>query len=195
MIYLYLFFEFFKIGLFTFGGGYAMIPLVREVVLNYNWLTEDEFISFLGVCESTPGPIAINMATYVGASQAGFLGSLLASIGVILPSLIIIIIIAAIFHKLMKNKYVQYFLEGIKPVAIGLICSSGIILLMKSVGYESLETFNFSFRPLAIIALLLILLAIYKFIFKKKINTIAFIAIAAVLGLVICSLFEYLNLV
>ena len=194
MIYLYLFFEFFKIGLFTFGGGYAMIPLVREVVLNYNWLTEDEFISFLGVCESTPGPIAINMATFVGSSQAGFLGSLLASIGVILPSLIIIII-AAIFHKLMKNKYVQYFLGGIKPVAIGLICSSGIILLMKSVGYESLETFNFSFRPLAIIAVLLILLAIYKFIFKKKINTIAFIAIAAVLGLAICSLFEYLNLV
>ena len=195
MIYLYLFFEFFKIGLFTFGGGYAMIPLVREVVLNYNWLTEDEFISFLGVCESTPGPIAINMATFVGSTQAGFLGSLVASIGVILPSLIIIIIIAAIFHKLMKNKYVQYFLGGIKPVAIGLICSSGIILLMKSVGYESLETFNFSFRPLAIIALLLILLAIYKFILKKKINTIAFIAIAAVLGLVICSLFEYLNLV
>ena len=72
MIYLYLFFEFFKIGLFTFGGGYAMIPLVREVVLNYNWLTEDEFISFLGVCESTPGPIAINMATFVGSTQAGF---------------------------------------------------------------------------------------------------------------------------
>ena len=195
MIYLYLFFEFFKIGLFTFGGGYAMIPLVREVVLNYNWLTEDEFISFLGVCESTPGPIAINMATYVGASQAGFLGSLLASIGVILPSLIIIIIIAALFHKLMKNRYVQYFLSGIKPVAIGLICSSGIILLMKSIGYESLEVFNFSFRPLVIIAMLLIVLAIYKFIFKKKINTIAFIAIAAVFGIFICSLFEYLHLI
>ena len=99
MQYLYLFLEFFKIGLFTFGGGYAMIPLVKETVLTHNWLTEEQFYNFLGVCESTPGPIAINMATYVGNVQGGILGSLIASIAVILPSFIIILIIAAILKN------------------------------------------------------------------------------------------------
>ena len=93
MIYWYLFIEFFKIGLFTFGGGYAMIPLVRELVLEYGWLTEEAFTNFIGVCESTPGPVAINMATYVGSMQGGFLGSVAATFGVVLPSLIIIILI------------------------------------------------------------------------------------------------------
>ena len=92
MIYLYLFLEFFKIGLFTFGGGYAMIPLVREVVLQYGWMTEETFTTFIGVCESTPGPIAVNMATYIGSTTGGFLGSLLATLGVILPSFIIILL-------------------------------------------------------------------------------------------------------
>ena len=92
-IYLILFFEFFKIGLFTFGGGYAMIPLVREVVLEYGWMSEDAFTNFIGVCESTPGPIAVNMATYVGSSTGGIIGSIMATIGVVLPSMIIIILI------------------------------------------------------------------------------------------------------
>ena len=81
MIFLYLFIEFFKIGLFTFGGGYAMIPLVRQVVLEYGWMTEDAFSNFIGVCESTPGPIAINMATYVGSTTGGFFGSVVATLG------------------------------------------------------------------------------------------------------------------
>lgn len=84
MIYLYLFLEFFKIGLFTFGGGYAMIPLVEEVVLKYNWVTSDEFYNLIGVCESTPGPIAINMATYIGSTQGNLLGSIVATFGVVL---------------------------------------------------------------------------------------------------------------
>ncbi|MBR5501166.1 MAG: chromate transporter, partial [Clostridia bacterium] len=86
MIYLTLFLEFFKMGLFTFGGGYAMIPLIEETVLKYGWLTEERFSEMLGVCESTPGPVAINMATYIGSVQGGFLGSLVATIGVVLPS-------------------------------------------------------------------------------------------------------------
>ena len=99
-IYLLLFLEFFKIGLFTFGGGYAMIPLVKEVVLEYGWLTESEFYNFIGICESTPGPIAINMATYIGARQGDLLGSICATVGVILPSFIIIILIAALLKIL-----------------------------------------------------------------------------------------------
>ena len=92
MIYLTLFLEFFKIGLFTFGGGYAMIPLVKELVLKYNWLTETEFYDFLGLCESTPGPIAVNMATYVGYEKGDVLGSVLATFGVVLPSFLIILL-------------------------------------------------------------------------------------------------------
>ena len=95
MIYLQLFIEFFLIGLFTFGGGYAMIPLVRETVLENGWLTETQFYDFIGVCESTPGPIAVNMATFVGSDQAGVFGSICATLGVVLPSFIIILSITA----------------------------------------------------------------------------------------------------
>ena len=92
MIYLRLFYEFFKIGLFTFGGGYAMIPLVQDVVVSNEWLALEEFKAMLGVCESTPGPVAINMATYIGSIQGGFFGSLCATFGVVLPSFIIILL-------------------------------------------------------------------------------------------------------
>ena len=94
MIYLKLFYEFFKIGLFTFGGGYAMIPLVRDTAINSGWLLADEFSSLIAVCESTPGPVAINMATYIGSLQGGILGSACATLGVVLPSFIIILLIA-----------------------------------------------------------------------------------------------------
>ena len=108
MIYLWLFLEFFKIGLFTFGGGYAMIPLIKEVVLKYEWLTEAQLIDFIGVCESTPGPIAINMATFVGSSQAGIAGAAIATLGVVLPSFIIILLVASILKKFIKNLNIKY---------------------------------------------------------------------------------------
>ena len=91
LILLKLFYEFFLIGLFTFGGGYAMIPLIKDVAINNGWLSEEAFVNFLAVCESTPGPIAINMATYIGATQYGFIGGVVATLGVVLPSFIIII--------------------------------------------------------------------------------------------------------
>ena len=105
MIFWTLFIEFFKIGLFTIGGGYAMIPLVRETVISYGWLPEGEFYDFLGICESTPGPIAINMATYVGSVQGGIFGSFCATMGVVLPSFIIILLIASILKNFTENKY------------------------------------------------------------------------------------------
>jgi chromate transporter len=186
MIYLLLFFEFFKIGLFTFGGGYAMIPLVKELVLKYDWVTEEEFYNFIGVCESTPGPIAINMATFIGAEQGGFWGSVCATFGVVLPSLIIIILVASILSKFIKNKYVQFFLKGVKPVVVGLILSTGIVLLAKVVGYQSLETFNFNLQSTIIFGILVLLFLLFKYVFKKKINNILLICISAVLGIVVC---------
>ena len=185
MIYLKLFFEFFKIGLFTFGGGYAMIPLIREAVLSNNWLSEGRFYDFIGVCESTPGPIAVNMATYVGSAQASFLGSLVSTLGVILPSFIIIILIASILTKFMQNKYVMNFLNGIKPVIIGLILFTGLTLTLKVLGYEDIYNFSFNYKSLIIIGIITIIYYFIKIIFKKKLNTILLIIISASLGILI----------
>ena len=186
MIYLYLFLEFFKIGLFTFGGGYAMIPLVKEVVLKYGWLTEEGFYNFIGVCESTPGPIAINMATFVGAEQGGILGSIIATLGVVLPSFIIILLVASLLKRFIKNKYVQAFLKGVKPVVLGLILSTGLVLLAKVVGYQSLELFNFDLASVICFASILAIYLLTKILFKKKINNILLICMSAVIGLVVC---------
>ena len=167
-MYLYLFLEFFKIGLFTFGGGYAMIPLVREVVLKYGWMTEEAFANFIGVCESTPGPIAVNMATYVGSTTGGFLGSVLATIGVVLPSMIIIILILTLLKSLIENKHFNNALKGIKPVVLGLIFSTGLILLLKALGYKSLSSFIFDWKSFIILGIITLLYTLYQKIYKKN---------------------------
>ena len=102
MIYFKLFLTFLEIGAVSFGGGYGMISLIREAVLSNHWLTESEFINFIAVSESTPGPLAVNMATFIGSSQGGVLGSLLATLGVVLPSFVIILLIAAVLSNLLK---------------------------------------------------------------------------------------------
>jgi chromate transporter len=186
MIYLYLFLEFFKIGLFTFGGGYAMIPLVKETVLKYGWLTEEAFYNLIGVCESTPGPIAINMATYVGSIQGGLLGSVVATLGVVLPSFIIILLIATVLTKLMNNKYFSSFMNGIKPVVIGLLLSTGMLLLVKALGYNGNKEFTFDIKGLVIFALISGIYFGSKLLFKKKLNAVTLIIISACLGIVTC---------
>ncbi len=189
MILVTLFIEFFKIGLFTIGGGYAMIPLVRETVLNYGWLPEGEFYDFLGICESTPGPIAINMATYIGSVQGGILGSICATLGVVLPSFFIILLIASVLKNFTNNKYFKGFIEGVKPVVIALITATGITLLIKCFGFISLK--EFEFNPVSTICFL-ILVAIYfgynKFA-QKKLSTITLIIISAVLGIAVSLIF------
>ncbi|MBR2651064.1 MAG: chromate transporter, partial [Clostridia bacterium] len=102
MIYLMLFLTFLKIGAASFGGGFGMISLIREDCLANGWLTEEELLNFIAVAESTPGPIAVNMATFVGSSQGGILGAFLATLGVVLPSFVIILLIAAVFNGLLK---------------------------------------------------------------------------------------------
>ena len=185
MIYLLLFLEFFKIGLFTFGGGYAMIPLVHEVALKHGWMTEDTFSYFLGVCESTPGPIAVNMATYIGSTQGGLLGSVVATLGVILPSIIIIIIIASILKNLTNNKYFKGALKGIKPVVLALIFSTGVILVAKAIGYVSINEFAFDYKSLIALSVIAVGYITYQKIYKKKPNTIIVIVLSACLGMLI----------
>jgi len=111
MIYLQLFLEFFKVGLFCFGGAFGMIPLIEETVVTRGWLTESEFFNLIGVCESTPGPIAVNTATYVGSVMGGPMGSIVATLGVVLPSFLIILLIAAVLKNLTDNKYFKGFMR------------------------------------------------------------------------------------
>ena len=136
MIYLLLFWTFAKVGLFTIGGGYAMIPLIQqEVIERHAWMTADQFTEFVGIAESTPGPFAINIATFAGVHVAqlhganGLLGSLCTTGGVVLPSILIILLIASLFHYAMRHWLSQAALAGAKPVVIGLIGSAGFTLL------------------------------------------------------------------
>lgn len=189
MIYLQLFLEFLKIGLFTFGGGYAMIPLIKETVLQHNWLSESQFLNMIGVSEVTPGPIAINMATYIGSSQAGFGGAALATIGVVLPSFLIMLLIAILLKKFMKNKYVQGALGGIKGVAIALICSSAITLFADVLFPYKVNGGSISFTP-QLTAIKIFVLVIFgyfflKILFKKKPGPITVIIMSAIIGLMV----------
>ena len=114
MIYLDLLVGFLKVGLFAFGGAYGAIPLIRDVVLSYGWISDEMLTYMIAVSESTPGPIMVNLATYVGSSQAGFAGALIATTAVVLPSFIIILLIMILLKKLLKNPYVQAVLRGLK---------------------------------------------------------------------------------
>ncbi len=186
MIYLRLFYEFFKIGLFTFGGGYAMIPLVQDVVVSNEWLALEEFKAMLGVCESTPGPVAINMATYIGSIQGGFFGSLCATFGVVLPSFIIILLIASILNKFAENKFLKNFIRGVKPIVTALILSTGLILLAECIGMNIQEfKFNFNYVSIIVFVIIITIYMVFTKAFKKKISAIYLILISAVLGIVL----------
>ena len=127
-----LFIVFFKIGAFTFGGGYAMIPQIKEVIVEKNkWLTEDEMLEIIAIAESTPGPIAVNMATYIGYLRKRSLGSFFATLGVVLPSFIIILLISLVYEQFANNKYVQYAFVGIKAAVAFLIIKAGINMVVK----------------------------------------------------------------
>ena len=132
MIYLELFLHFLKIGAVSFGGGYGMISLIRETVLENGWLTENEFLSFIAVSESTPGPLAVNMATFIGSSQGGVAGSFFATLGVILPSFIIIFIIAALIGNLLKYAGVEAFLSGVRPCVAALVLGTAFTMGLRS---------------------------------------------------------------
>lgn len=129
MIYLELFLTFFKIGIFSFGGGYAMLPMItQEVVERKGWLTAESFLNIIGISQATPGPIAVNSATYVGFTTAGVLGSFFATLGVVMPSVLIIYIIARLFMKHKDGATVQEVLKFIRLGAVGLIAAAALSL-------------------------------------------------------------------
>lgn len=192
MIYLQLFLNFLKIGVVSFGGGYGMIPLIQETVISNNWLTQEEILNFIAVSESTPGPIAINMATFIGSSQGGILGSFIATLGIVLPSFVIILIIATLAKNLMKFAGVKATLNGIRPTIIGMIFATFITMFISTIfGIKTIEsTFNFDWKGLVIFAIVSILAIVYKIFRKKSISPILLIVLSGGFGMLMyCGLF------
>ena len=189
MIYLKLFLTFFEIGLFTFGGGYAMISLIREKALAFGWLSDEDLLNMIAVSVSTPGPIAVNMATFVGSTQGGILGSLVASFGVVLPSFIIILIISALMRNFLKYKGVQAFLGGVRPCVVALILATAVTLLLSTLlGVTTVGEFAIDFRGIIILAILVAIALIFKKVRNKKPSPILMIAISAGLGMLFYSI-------
>lgn len=182
MIYLELLLGFLEVGLFSFGGAYAAIPLIRDVVLRYGWLTEERLLYFIAVCESTPGPIMVNLATYVGASQGGILGAALATLMVILPAFLIILAVVQIMDRFMKNPWVKAAMDGLKPCVMGLILATGVYMVGENILGGGLNL-----RALIVTAILGACLLVAK-LMKKKLSGIMLIAISAVVGMVVYGL-------
>lgn len=171
MILFKVFITFFKIGLFSFGGGYAMLPLIQqEVVTINNWISAQEFIDVVAISQVTPGPIAINSATYIGYKTSGILGSFFATLGVSLPSIIIMLLIAKFFFSFKDNKTVKNAFIGLRPATIGLIAAAAILVAKDSfIDYKSLLIFASAF------------IASYKF----KLDPIILTILSAIVGLIL----------
>ena len=190
MIMLELFLVFLKIGAVSFGGGYGMISLIREEVVARGWMNEELFLDMIALAESTPGPIAVNMATFVGSTQAGFWGAITATFGVILPSFFVILIIAAFLQNFLKYRYVNAALSGIRPVVVGLILATAITLFLSSVFSLSdlSSVLSFDLPALLIFLILCVIKPLYKRLTKKVLSPIVLIIISAALGIAFYSI-------
>ncbi len=187
MIYLDLLVGFLKVGLFAFGGAYGAIPLIRDVVLSYGWISDEMLTYMIAVSESTPGPIMVNLATYVGSSQAGFAGALIATTAVVLPSFIIILLIMILLKKLLKNLYVQAVLRGLKPCIIGIILATGVFMILQ----HCIGSFTDASADLTAIIMTAVLTAIYfgsSKITNKGLSPIGLIGISAAAGIIVYGL-------
>lgn len=201
MIYGKLLAAFLKIGLFSFGGAYGAIPLIRDVVLENQWMDEEMFSNLVALSESTPGPIMVNMATYVGSKQGGFGGALVATIGVVLPSFLILLAVTILLHNFLKHKKVQAVLKGVKPCLMGVILATGIdmagsICITSGAcgsGHPARTPGAGSGFPAVDPAacLLLVLLGLvtvlYQTVRKKELPPVVLLSLAAVLGCIFYS--------
>lgn len=181
MIYLQLFYTFFKIGLFGFGGGYAMLSMIQgEVVTRYNWISTQEFTDIVAISQSTPGPIGINAATYVGFTTTGNVwGSILATLAVVLPSFILMLTISKFFLKYQKNPAVEAVFSGLRPAVVGLLASAALVLMnVENFGSPVKDTYTF------VISVLIFLVAFIGTI-RFKINPILMIIACGVAGLIL----------
>ncbi len=184
MILLDLFIGFLKVGLFSFGGAYGAIPLIRDVVLEYGWMDEETVVDMIAISESTPGPIMVNMATYVGSNKAGLLGGLLATLAVVFPSFVITILVATLMKRALENKYVQAVVKGLQPCIIGIILATGCYMIFTNVA----NSLSKDVRDYGAILMTAVLFTIYYGsgkVLKKRISPIILLLISAGMGIVI----------
>lgn len=184
MIYLDLFIGFLKVGCFSFGGAYAAIPLIRDVVLSYGWLTDEALTDMIAISESTPGPIMVNLATYIGSSQAGLAGAILATLAVVLPAFVIILLMSKAMRNILKNQCAKAIMRGLTACVIGVILATGCWLVFQN-GIRPAFQSESDIRPL----LLAVVLSLIWFGFRKKLkgkaSPVALILIAASLGVAV----------
>ncbi len=182
MIYLDLFFGFLKVGCFTFGGAYGAIPLIRDVVMFYGWLSDEMLTYMIAVSESTPGPIMVNLATYIGSNRAGFWGAVVASLAVVLPSFLIILLVTVLLKSAWENKYAQAVLRGLKPCVIGIVLATGIYMVFGNC-FGKIFAININLQAIIITVLLVAAMFTYKKVTNKKLSPIMLIIAAAFLGM------------
>lgn len=184
MIYFSLFFAFLKVGCFSFGGAYGAIPLIRDMVLSHGWIDEERLTYMIAVSESTPGPIMVNMATYIGSTKAGILGALVATLGVVLPSFCIILLIMVLLKKALNSVYFQGALKGLKPCVIGLILSTGLHMVITNC-IPDMSKVYIDMKALIITAFLVLVLFGYKRKTSRKMSPIMLIMISALSGIIV----------
>jgi len=188
MIYLRLFFEFFKTGLFAVGGGMATVPFLTDMAEKTGWFTQQQLVDMIAVSESTPGPIGVNMATYVGFATAGILGSIIATLGLITPSVIVILIVAAFLKKFRENKYVDRVFYGVRPASTALIAAAGITILLMCL--INVDAWKESYKITDLVSIKAVILAVIIWVMTnkigvtKKLHPLCFIALSAVVGIV-----------
>lgn len=188
-IFLQLFIEFFKAGLFAVGGGMATIPFLYDISDKTGWFTHAELTNMIAISESTPGPIGVNMATYVGFTSGGVPGSIIATLGLITPSIIVILIIAGFLKAFKDNKYVQSAFYGLRPASTGLIAAAGLSVAAMVVLDKAAFAATGSILDLVNLPSIVLMLVLYYFTAKckktKGLHAAAFIAASAVIGIVL----------
>lgn len=181
MIYLELFLGFLKVGCFAFGGGYGAVPLIRDVVLSNGWLTDEALTNMIAVSESTPGPIMVNIATYVGSAHGGLWGALLATTAVVLPSFVIILLLAALLKSAAKNALGAAVIRGLTSCVVGIVLATGLYMVFTSC-IGTTNGFSVDIRAIVIALILVAALFAWPRIFKKKASPIGLILLAAIAG-------------
>lgn len=184
MIYLQLFYEFFKTGLFAVGGGLATLPFLYNLSDKTGWFTYEQLADMVAISESTPGPIGINMATYVGFQTGGILGGVMATLGLIAPAIIIIVIVAGFLKKFQDNQYVQNVFYGLRPASVGMIAAAFVSVLTMSVLRVDLFRASGMWTDLFSIKAILLAAVVYILTNKTKWHPAFFLLGSAVVGIV-----------
>lgn len=184
MIYLRLLYEFFKVGLFAIGGGLATLPFLQNLSYKFGWYSIQELMNMVAISESTPGPMGVNMSTYVGFKTGGVFGGICSTMGLVIPSIIIIIIVASIFNKFKNSPIVDKIFSGIRPASMGLIAAAGFLVMKEALFDISLFRESGIFTDLFKFKSIIFGIILYIALVKFNKHPIFYIIAAAVIGII-----------